>query len=89
MIDDHENKCPNCGATNLNIKRTTDHTPKTIEELKQWYQDRNYLLMKPQDSLSVLTILILVHLVYMRRMGNLSYTRTKTPFPVLNLEISD
>lgn len=41
MIDDHEGKCPNCGAANLNIKRTTDHTPKTIEELKQWYQDRN------------------------------------------------
>ncbi|MCR5737156.1 MAG: zinc ribbon domain-containing protein [Eubacterium sp.] len=41
MIDDQQTVCPHCGATNLNIKRTVDHTPQTIAELKQWYQDRH------------------------------------------------
>ncbi len=41
MIDDTLEKCPNCGANNQNIRRTTDHTPKTIEELQQWYKDRS------------------------------------------------
>lgn len=33
--------CPHCGAANENIKRSADHTPKTIAELQQWYKDRN------------------------------------------------
>ncbi len=41
MIEDNQASCPNCGATNVNIKRTVDNTPKTIEELKKWYSDRN------------------------------------------------
>lgn len=41
MIDDQLEHCPNCGAPNKNIRRTVDHTPKTIEELQQWYKDRN------------------------------------------------
>jgi hypothetical protein len=41
MVDDTQSVCPHCGATNTNMKRTVDHTPKTIEELKQWYQDRH------------------------------------------------
>lgn len=41
MIDDQSAYCPNCGSPNKNIRRTHDKTPKTIEELQQWYQDRN------------------------------------------------
>lgn len=41
MIDDQQTVCPHCGATNLNVKRTVNHSPQTIEELKQWYQDRH------------------------------------------------
>lgn len=41
MIDDHEDKCPNCGAVNVNVKRVADSTPKTIEELSEWYKARN------------------------------------------------
>ena len=40
MIEDTADKCPNCGAPNTNVKRTVDKTPKTIEELKDWYQAR-------------------------------------------------
>ncbi|MBO4618361.1 MAG: hypothetical protein J5717_13560 [Lachnospiraceae bacterium] len=40
MIEDTVDKCPNCGAPNTNVKRTVDKTPKTIEELKDWYQAR-------------------------------------------------
>ena len=41
MIEETLEKCPNCGATNVNVRRTTDITPKTIEELKKWYTDHN------------------------------------------------
>lgn len=41
MIDDNLEKCPNCGATNENMNRAADKTPKTIEELKAWYAARN------------------------------------------------
>lgn len=41
MIDDKASFCPNCGAPNPNMKRTADHTPKTIEELKAWYEARH------------------------------------------------
>jgi len=40
-MKDTDEKCPNCGAVNPNHKRTADHTPKTIEELKQWYDARH------------------------------------------------
>ena len=40
-MSDTDEKCPNCGAINKNHKRVADNTPKTIEELKQWYKDRN------------------------------------------------
>lgn len=36
-IQDTDEKCPNCGGTNENHRRTSDDTPKTIEELKNWY----------------------------------------------------
>ena len=41
MIEDTEDKCPNCGAANTNVKRMADRTPKTIEELESWYRARN------------------------------------------------
>lgn len=40
MIPESAEKCPNCGGTNDNFKRSTDGTPRTIEELKKWYVDR-------------------------------------------------
>ena len=40
MIEDTLDKCPNCGAANTNVKRTVERTPKTIEELKSWYEAR-------------------------------------------------
>lgn len=40
-ISESLEKCPNCGAVNNNKHRTAKTTPKTIEELKQWYADRN------------------------------------------------
>ena len=39
-IDASDEKCPNCGAVNVNYRRFTDATPKTIEELKEWYMAR-------------------------------------------------
>lgn len=47
MIEDTADKCPNCGATNDNLKRTANKTPKTIEELKQWYVDHN---LPPEET---------------------------------------
>ena len=41
MIPEKAEKCPNCGATNENMKRAADSTPKTIEELKNWYAAHN------------------------------------------------
>ena len=39
-IDDTLATCPNCGAPNEGVVRTTSKQPLTIGELKQWYQDR-------------------------------------------------
>lgn len=41
MIQESAEKCPYCGATNNAVKRTTDGTPKTIEQLQKWYEDRH------------------------------------------------
>lgn len=41
FIEDTDEKCPNCGGVNGNLKRSTDGTPKTIEELKIWYKEKN------------------------------------------------
>ena len=46
MIDDTSDKCPYCGGINKNIRRTVNGTPKTIEELKLWYRQRN---LPPED----------------------------------------
>ena len=41
-LDDADEKCPFCGAANKGIKRTGNQVPRTIEELKQWYIDKNF-----------------------------------------------
>lgn len=46
-ISDGEEKCKQCGAVNANFKRTIDGTPKTIEELKAWYMQKN---LPPQET---------------------------------------
>lgn len=38
MFDDTLEKCPNCGGTNNNVRRSTDDQPTTIEGLKEWYK---------------------------------------------------
>lgn len=40
-FDENLAKCPDCGAANNHIKRTANDVPKTIEELKSWYQGHN------------------------------------------------
>ena len=40
-MEDNEELCPNCGAANSNLKRIVDQTPKTIDELKAWYEARH------------------------------------------------
>lgn len=40
MIQDTADVCPHCGASNTNVVRVANGTPKTIEELQQWYKDR-------------------------------------------------
>ena len=40
-IDESEEKCPTCGAPNKNFKRVANHTPTTIQELAQWYEDHD------------------------------------------------
>lgn len=39
-FDETLEKCPNCGASNANIKRSVIDQPTTIEELKDWYQSK-------------------------------------------------
>lgn len=39
-FDETLEKCPNCGASNANVKRSVIDQPKTIEELKEWYSAR-------------------------------------------------
>lgn len=46
-IDDTDEKCPSCGGVNKAYKRTTDKTPKTIAELKQWYVDHH---LPPEET---------------------------------------
>ena len=39
-LSDTEPVCPHCGAPNDGVKRTVDAQPKTIEELKAWYESK-------------------------------------------------
>ena len=41
MVDEKEKNCPNCGAALSGVDRMASGQPKTIEELKKWYQDHN------------------------------------------------
>ena len=40
-IDDTAKFCTNCGAPNNNLNRTASDTPRTIEELRNWYMAMN------------------------------------------------
>lgn len=40
-IDEKAEYCEHCGAVNASFKRSVDDTPKTITELKIWYEKRN------------------------------------------------
>ena len=40
MFDDTLEKCPNCGGTNNNVRRSTNDQPTTIEGLKEWYKEK-------------------------------------------------
>lgn len=40
-ISEEDEVCDKCGAVNAGFKRTTDGTPRTIEELKAWYKSKN------------------------------------------------
>lgn len=37
MIEEANDRCPNCGAPLSGVNRTSSRQPKTIEELKAWY----------------------------------------------------
>ncbi len=41
MVDENQKQCPNCGGPLSGVNRMADETPKTIEELRQWYQAHN------------------------------------------------
>ena len=41
-FDDSVEKCPNCGAPNDHIHRTSDTVPKTIEELKAYCEQNGF-----------------------------------------------
>lgn len=46
-ISEKDEFCKQCGAVNANFKRSTDGTPKTIEELKAWYMQKN---LPPEET---------------------------------------
>ena len=41
MIDEGLEKCPYCGATISAVNRVASEQPKTIEELRQWYEQHH------------------------------------------------
>lgn len=40
LFNDTLEKCPNCGAVNKNVRRSTPDQPTTIEELEHWYKEK-------------------------------------------------
>ena len=46
-INDTDEVCKECGATNEHYKRVSDGTPRTIEELKSWYKARK---LPPEET---------------------------------------
>jgi len=40
MMNDTVESCPNCGAPNPNVRRSSGDQPLTIEQLKQWYESK-------------------------------------------------
>lgn len=41
FMNDTDDRCPSCGAENKHKKKGRATTPRTIEQLKDWYQTRN------------------------------------------------
>lgn len=46
-IEEKDEFCKQCGAVNANFKRSSDGTPRTIEELKAWYMEKN---LPPEET---------------------------------------
>lgn len=40
MMNDTVEVCPNCGAPNPNVRRSSGDQPLTIQQLKQWYESK-------------------------------------------------
>lgn len=41
LFDDVEEKCPHCNGENPNVRKGDINNPTTIEDLKEWYEQRN------------------------------------------------
>lgn len=41
LLEDTQERCPNCGAPNSRYQRSSVDVPRTIEELQQWYREHN------------------------------------------------
>ncbi|MBQ5329665.1 MAG: zinc ribbon domain-containing protein [Oscillospiraceae bacterium] len=41
MVDEREETCPQCGAPLSGVTRTASSEPQTIEQLQEWYAQRN------------------------------------------------
>ncbi|MBR0428467.1 MAG: hypothetical protein IJK17_00125 [Lachnospiraceae bacterium] len=39
MVDEDRTSCPNCGGKLNGVNRMASGEPRTIEDLRQWYQD--------------------------------------------------
>lgn len=46
-IKESDEFCSQCGAVNASYKRSSDGTPRTIEELKAWYREKN---LPPEET---------------------------------------
>ena len=40
-VDENEKSCPHCGAVLSGVNRSAAEEPKTVDELKAWYEDHN------------------------------------------------
>lgn len=53
FLQDTDESCPNCGATNRNVMRSADGIPKTIEQLKAFAEEKKLPLEKMRFFLGV------------------------------------
>ena len=42
-FDETLDNCPSCGGVNVNVKKTSESGPRTLEELKKWFYETNGL----------------------------------------------